>query len=101
MVKVREAWHALIHGDTNSQIKFSDWTTTTKAIVTYKSSVYHKFYALFFNTKLRVFGFLATFIFFNQIYDIIMLTQLQLVEEKSYLCQWQAIYKDELINASP
>ena len=41
---------------------------------------------LFFNTKLRVFGFLATFIFFNQTYDIIMLTQLQLVEEKSYLC---------------
>ena len=45
MVKVREAWRALIHGDTNSQIKFSDWTTTTKAIVTYKSSVCRKFYA--------------------------------------------------------
>ena len=44
VVMVREAWHALIHGGTKSQIQFSD-SRTTKAIMTYKASVCHKFYA--------------------------------------------------------
>ena len=29
MVKDREAWHAAVHGVTNSQTSLSDWTTTT------------------------------------------------------------------------
>ena len=30
MVKDSEAWHAAVHGVTDSQKQLSDWTTTTK-----------------------------------------------------------------------
>ena len=31
MVKVRETWHAAVHGVTKRQTQVSDWATTTEA----------------------------------------------------------------------